>query len=58
MTSTDSKYRAACCAKCMDSTAPIAKFGAMSTATSGLAVSQLRTCPSRLSSNPVVPTTA
>ena len=29
MTSTDSKKRAACCEKCMDSTAPIAKFGAI-----------------------------
>ena len=36
MTSTDSKKRAACLANCIDSTAPIAKFGAMSTATSGL----------------------
>ena len=36
MTSTDSKKGAACLAKCIDSTAPIAKFGAISTATSGL----------------------
>ncbi len=36
MTSTDSKKRAACWAKCIDSTAPMAKFGAMRTATSGL----------------------
>ena len=36
MTSTESKNRAACCAKRIDSTAPIAKFGAMSTAGAGL----------------------
>ncbi len=45
-------------AKCIDSTAPIAKFGAISIATSGLSASQLRTCPIRLSVKPVVPTTA
>lgn len=43
ITSTDSKYRAACLAKCMHSTAPIAKFGAMRTETPGASVSQRST---------------
>ena len=58
MTSTDSKNRAACLANCIDSTAPIAKFGAMSTETSGFVASQSCTCAMRSSVNPVVPTTA
>ena len=58
MTSTESKKGAACLAKCMDSTAPIAKFGAISTDASGLSASQDSTCPRRSAVNPVVPTTA
>src|SRR3546814_18776810 len=44
-----SKYLAARCAKCMDSTAPMAKFGAMSTDTPGEAASQSSTWASRSS---------
>ena len=58
MTSADSKYGAAFCAKYIDSTAPMAKFGAMSTPVSGLASSQSRTRAIRSSVKPVVPTTA
>ena len=44
MTSTDSKKRAACWAKRMVSTAPMPKFGAMSTPVPGEASSQSRSC--------------
>ena len=58
MISTDSKYGAACLAKCMDSTAPIAKLGAISTAASGFSASQACTWSRRSWVKPVVPTTA
>ncbi|CFS60628.1 Uncharacterised protein [Mycobacterium tuberculosis] len=44
MTSAESKNRAACLAKCMDSTAPIAKFGAINTDVLGFATSHDSTC--------------
>ena len=47
MISTDSKYRAAFAANCIISTAPMPKFGAISTPTSGLCASQPRTRSSR-----------
>ncbi len=58
MTSTESKNGAACFAKCMDSTAPIAKFGAINTDVLGLPASQDSTCSKRSAVKPVVPTTA
>ena len=57
MISTDSKYRAARAANCIISTAPMPKFGAISTPTSGLCDSQVRTRSRRWSVKPVVPTT-
>src|SRR5918992_4070281 len=57
MISTDSKNGAACCAKCIMSTAPIAKLGAMSTLAPACAASQPRTVSSLPASKPVVPTT-
>ena len=56
--SADSKKRAACAAKRIMSTAPMAKFGATSTPVLGLSASQERTRAYRSSSQPVVPTTA
>ena len=56
--STDSKYGAALAANRIISTAPMEKFGATSTRTSGRSASQLRgPASSRSSSKPVVPTT-
>lgn len=57
-TSTDSKYGAAICANFMVSTAPMEKFGAMSTPVSGEASSHAVSCARRSSVQPVVPTTA
>ena len=63
MTSTDSKKGAALAAKAIMSSAPMAKFGAMSTPTpapllaGGASASWPRSVSSRASSQPVVPTT-
>lgn len=57
-TSADSKKRAACWANRMVSTAPMEKFGAMSTPAPGEAASEVRSCARRSSVQPVVPTTA
>ena len=57
MISADSKYRAALAANCIISTAPMPKLGAISTPTSGLWDSQLRTRSRRCSVKPLVPTT-
>jgi len=47
MISTESKNRAARSANCVISTAPTAKFGAITTPTSGFTASQARTCSIR-----------
>ena len=57
-TSTDSKCGAASTANRIISRAPMEKFGATRTPTSGAAASHRRTVSSRSSSKPVVPTTA
>src|SRR3954447_16176128 len=56
MTSTDSKYGAACVAKRIISTAPIAKFATTATPMPGLAASRPRMA-ARCCSTPLVPTT-
>ena len=58
MISTDSKYGAACRAKCMESTAPMAKLGAIRMAAPGFSDSQACTWSRRSWVKPVVPTTA
>ena len=57
MISTDSKNRAARSANSIISTAPIAKFGAITTPSSGLCDSQCADPVDRASVKPVVPTT-
>lgn len=57
-TSTDSKYGAAICANFMVRTAPMEKFGAMSTPVSGDWASHPFSFARRSSVQPVVPTTA
>src|SRR6516165_1651948 len=57
ITSAEVKNRAACWANRIISTAPTEKLGTTSTRTPGAAASHARTCASRDSSNPEVPTT-